>query len=150
LASRKPDKGSRGEGIYIFSTLKEARGFISSKRLKKEYIIQRFCKGKTIRIVASGAGILFAYEKISSDPVASVSQGGKKRHLSEEEYAQYEEIAKRATSSLGSSLFGIDLLHTKDKILALEANSSFALYSNSSRDRKNSTKAARWIKNLVD
>lgn len=136
----KPRFGFGGQGVVCNTSFEEAKKIQSQNQ---DYLIQEYIEGQTIRVICSKRRALYAYEKVSDSPLASVAQGAKRKwtNISPE----LEKIATKAVCVLGADLLGLDIIKTKTQYWVLEANTGFALYSKDIHTQSSLAEEFQWL-----
>lgn len=116
---KKPLVGGGGKGIEIYPSFSQALDSDTSEHLLQPYVPHR----ALWRVIVSKEGVLAAYQKETSDEIASVRMGAQRKYLQLPPEAK--DLALSMLLSLGLDIAGMDLLETGSGFLALESNSNF-------------------------
>lgn len=130
----KPVFGHSGDRISLVDSLEQAKDTAKDWKgggLLQEYLAEPQC----IRVIASPATVMTAYEKVSpGEAVVNVDRGASRKTIAPS--PELNLLAKKMVESLGGGLMGVDILKKGNKLYALEANVPFGFDENDQELRR--------------
>ncbi len=126
----KPDQGARGLGVMLIENRKQLQsvgGLLEYFKTDEAIVLQEyiaFNPGSDIRVWVLGDKVLGAMRRTSSGDTftSNFSAGGNVEKVEVTEFMT--DIALRATSALGLTIAGVDLLETQDGYVVCEVNAN--------------------------